>query len=164
MSELTNALIGNSASAPPAHVVEALDEDIVHRPLAGAPHTIYEEIWHLAFWQEVSLAWIGGSALPYPEHASVGFPSAAQTRAETWNELQQRFLRGTVAAAAASEAAETTTVMIECPTSHGRPARIMSIADQLISLAAHNAYHLGRVVLLRQIAGAWPPPSGGDTW
>jgi len=40
----------------------------------------------------------------------------------------------------------------------------MTIREQLESLAAHNAYHFGRIVLLRQLAGAWPPASGGFTW
>jgi hypothetical protein len=40
----------------------------------------------------------------------------------------------------------------------------MTIREQLESLAAHNAYHLGRVVLLRQLQNNWPPPDGGDSW
>jgi hypothetical protein len=40
----------------------------------------------------------------------------------------------------------------------------MTVRDQLISLASHNAYHLGRIVLLRQLLHAWPPASGGFTW
>ena len=32
----------------------------------------------------------------------------------------------------------------------------MAVRDQLISLAAHNAYHLGRIVVLRQLHQAWP--------
>jgi hypothetical protein len=40
----------------------------------------------------------------------------------------------------------------------------MTVLEQLENLAAHNAYHLGRIVLLRQLLGAWPPPSGGDSW
>ena len=40
----------------------------------------------------------------------------------------------------------------------------MTVREQLESLAAHNAYHLGRVVLLRQLLGIWPPPDGGDSW
>jgi uncharacterized damage-inducible protein DinB len=53
---------------------------------------------------------------------------------------------------------------IRCPSLPGEPTRIMSIRDQLINLAGHNAYHFGRIVLLRQLANAWPPPSGGFTW
>jgi hypothetical protein len=31
-------------------------------------------------------------------------------------------------------------------------------------MAAHNPHDLGQVVLLRQMLGAWPPPSGSYTW
>jgi len=40
----------------------------------------------------------------------------------------------------------------------------MSVRGQLISLAAHNAYHLGRIVVLRQLQRAWPPVSDGFSW
>ncbi|HEY7817656.1 MAG TPA: hypothetical protein VIG29_05525 [Vicinamibacteria bacterium] len=36
--------------------------------------------------------------------------------------------------------------------------------EMLHTIAGHNSYHLGQVVLLRQLLGAWPPPSGGLTW
>jgi len=31
-------------------------------------------------------------------------------------------------------------------------------------LANHNSYHLGQIVSLRRLIGAWLPPSGGATW
>jgi hypothetical protein len=40
----------------------------------------------------------------------------------------------------------------------------MPVQEELISLAAHNAYHFGRIVLLRQLLETWPPPSGGFRW
>jgi hypothetical protein len=39
----------------------------------------------------------------------------------------------------------------------GSPVRIVSVREQLESLGAHNAYHFGRIVLLRQLFRAWPP-------
>ena len=33
-----------------------------------------------------------------------------------------------------------------------------------VSVAAHNAYHLDRIVVLRQLHQAWPPVSGGFSW
>jgi hypothetical protein len=30
-------------------------------------------------------------------------------------------------------------------------------------IGAHNSYHAGQAALLRQVLGAWPPPSGGLT-
>lgn len=36
--------------------------------------------------------------------------------------------------------------------------------EMLIAVAAHNSYHAGQAVVLRQLLGMWPPPSGGLTW
>jgi hypothetical protein len=32
----------------------------------------------------------------------------------------------------------------------------MTLADTLVSLAVHNAYHFGKIVALRQMMGVWP--------
>ena len=65
MDELAQTLIGNGVGAPPAHILEFIDDETAHRGFPGAPHSIYEEIWHLAFWQQLSLDWIGGKSTPY---------------------------------------------------------------------------------------------------
>ena len=69
-----------------------------------------------------------------------------------------------IARPAAAEDTQRLDHPVRCPSRPGAPTRIMSVRDQLISLAAHNAYHLGRIVLLRQLLQAWPPASGGFTW
>jgi len=33
-----------------------------------------------------------------------------------------------------------------------------------LAFSLHGTYHLGQVVLIRRMLGAWPPPGGGDTW
>jgi hypothetical protein len=40
----------------------------------------------------------------------------------------------------------------------------LTLQELLTNLAVHNAYHLGRIVQLRQMLANWPPPGGGDTW
>ena len=164
MDELERILIGNSAAAPAAHIVEGISDDLAHREIAGAPRTIYEELWHIAFWLQVTLEWIDGIETPYPEHASEGFPSAADVEKESWSDLCQRFLQGLELAVAAIHDSAKLARVVRCPSSPGAPVRTMTVREQLESLAAHNAYHFGRIVLMRQIEGAWPPPSGGDTW
>ena len=67
------------------------------------------------------------------------------------------------AAAIADGDAQKLESMVLCP-SPSNPTRSMTVREQLESFAAHNAYHLGRVVLLRQLLGSWPPPSGGLMW
>jgi hypothetical protein len=165
MNELALALNGESAHTPPSHVVDNVTEDLAHRRLADAPHTIYAEVWHAAFWQERTLDWVRGVETPCPEHNALSFPSDEQTRSEPWEDLRQRFLAGAdKAAAIADRDAEQVQMRVRCPSPPGKPARTMTVREQLESLAAHNAYHLGRVVLLRQMMGSWPPPSGGFTW
>ena len=164
MSELASALNGDSAAAPPSHILESLDEALVHRRVAGAPHTIYGELWHLAFWQQITLDWIACVETRCPERAELGFPSSEQAAAEGFEALRARFLKGTDQAAAMAHDAQALEQLIRCPSPAGKPLRTMTVREQLESLAAHNAYHLGRIVLLRQMLGSWPPPSGGFTW
>jgi uncharacterized damage-inducible protein DinB len=163
MVELAIALNGDSAHTPPSHIVENLSDELVHREVAGAPHTIYDEVWHAAFWQQATLDWASGVETPCPEHNTMSFPTEEQARAESWVDLSRRFLAGAEKAAAVANSTDTEKVVV-CPSPPGKPARKMTVRDQLESLAAHNAYHLGRVVLLRQMLGSWPPPSGGFTW
>jgi uncharacterized damage-inducible protein DinB len=169
MNELAQALIAESYAAPPSHILEGLTGDLVHRELPNVPHTIYAELWHLTFWQQITLDWIAGIETPYPNQPSDGFPQRSSTaKQESWEQLRQRFLHGAnqAAAAAAQETQETHRLdhPIRCPSRPGAPTRTMSVRDQLLSLATHNAYHLGRIVLLRQLLQSWPPPSGGFTW
>jgi uncharacterized damage-inducible protein DinB len=40
----------------------------------------------------------------------------------------------------------------------------MTCLEMLHLIGSHTSYHVGQVALLRQMLGAWPPPSGGVTW
>jgi uncharacterized damage-inducible protein DinB len=162
--ELERALTGDSAFTPPSHILEGLSQELAHQRQPGAPHSIYEELWHTAFWQRISLDWSGGIETPVPGHAAEGFPTNAQAETEPWTGLCTRFHREVSQAAMLTRDPEALRRVIRCPSPPGVPVRTMTVHDQLESLAAHNAYHLGRIVLLRQMAGAWPPPSGGFTW
>jgi len=164
MTELERALTADSAFAPPPHILEGVPEELAHRRQTGAPHSIYEELWHVAFWLRVSLDWANGIETPVPVHASEGFPTAAQIVAESWSELRERFLRDLEQAAVLTRDPVRLKQPIRCPSLPGVATRVMTVEEQLESLSAHDAYHLGRIVLLRQMAGAWPPASGGFTW
>ena len=166
MNELAQALIDESYAAKPSHILEGLTDELAHRELPNVPHTIYAELWHMAFWQQITLDWVAGIETPYPTQPSDGFAKNPSTDSQTelWEKLRQRFLHGAEQAAAAAQDTARLDLPIRCPSRPGTPTRIMSVRDQLISLAAHNAYHLGRIVVLRQLLQSWPPASGGFTW
>ena len=164
MNELEQVLMGDSAHTPPATILEGLGSDAAHHQVAGAPRTIYEELWHIAFWQQVTLDWVRAIETPYPIHASDGFPSPDDVERESWDQLRQRFLATSKQAAAAAADVGRLDCAVVCPSRPGLPTRMMTVREQLESLGAHNAYHFGRIVLLRQLQGLWPPPSGGISW
>ena len=164
MSELVEVLAGASAHTPPAEILDGLDSDAAHRAIAGAPRTIYEELWHIAFWQQVTLDWVRGIETPCPVHASDGFPPADDAAREDWNQLRERFFASNGQAAEVARDPSQLDAEVRCPSRPGMPVRVMTVREQLESLGAHNAYHFGRIVLLRQIQGLWPPPSGGFSW
>lgn len=163
-NELEEALTGESYAAAPRKITEGLADVLAHQPIPGAPRTLYAELWHIAFWQQMSLDWIRGLETPYPVSPDLPFPSAEDIAGETWDQLRERFLRTSEEAAAIARDTTSLDRLIRCPSRPGEPTRTMSIRDQLISLATHNAYHFGRFVLMRQLLGSWPPPSGGFTW
>jgi uncharacterized damage-inducible protein DinB len=164
MNELALTFIGDSAHTPPSHILENVSEELAHRKIAGAPQSIYAEVWHAAYWQDVMLGRVHGRGTPSPEHNAMSFPDEAAVRAEAWADLCGRFLSGVDEAAAMADGdVQKLESVVLCP-SPSNPTRSMPVREQLESFAAHNAYHLGRVVLLRQLMGSWPPPSGGLTW
>ena len=44
------------------------------------------------------------------------------------------------------------------------PLASYTVRDALVHVANHNSHHLGQIITLRQLMGAWPPPGGGWTW
>jgi uncharacterized damage-inducible protein DinB len=110
----------------------------------GASHSIYEELWHVVAYQQ--------SIVAPGEPAGEVYPSAAPEREEQWHDLVRVFLDGARAAAALGQAPERLVREVE-------PG--VTLADELNCVAVHNAYHLGKIVALRQRIGAWPPGAEG---
>ena len=71
-----------------------------------------------------------------------------------WHDLVRVFLEGAHAAAALEQAPERLAREVE-------PG--VTMADELSSVAVHNAYHLGKIVALRQRIGAWPPSGEAES-
>ncbi len=164
MNELQLSLVSDAYAASPAQILEELPEDLTHRKPAAAPHSIYEELWHVCFWQQITLDWIGGIETPFPASPADGFPTVDDMEREPWARLCRRFFAGARRGADAAGDDSRISQPIRCPSRPGHPVRVMTVREQLESLSAHNAYHLGRIVLLRQLVDAWPPPTGGFSW
>lgn len=135
-TELEQILAGDGAAAPPAFILEGLSDELAHRRIEGAPRSIYEELWHIAFWQKVSIDWIHGIETPYPEHASAGFPTESDVAEEDWEALKARFFHDNQEAALAACDTERLELPIGCPSRSGVPMRTMTVREQLENLGA----------------------------
>lgn len=153
-------LVETLAYMPPHRVLDEVSAEAAARRIHGLPHTIVEIVAHLRFWQAWFLDRCEGQAVSMVAHAADGWPPAS---AADWPALHEAFLRDLERAAALTGDTEALdrplAPAIEFPPMAGYTRR-----DALTHLAMHNAHHLGQVVLLRQLAGAWPPPDGSWTW
>ena len=122
-------------------------EQVSMRP-SGLPHTIYEELWHTTKWQSIVVQCDERAAAARIDEGQ-DFPSEAPGDERIWDELVAEFLAGSATAVELGRSSEA--LMKEA---HPGAA----LAERLESLAVHNAYHLGKIVALRQVIGAWPPP------
>lgn len=153
---LRSALAGRGAHVQPARVFDGLDWRLAGLRPGGSPHSIWQVLGHMIFWQDFSLAHLRGEDPPVPEHAADSWPKEEAPRDEAeWQRAVERFVAGLDEAMRQAKGDLTAEI-------RARPGRTR--AESLQMIAAHNSYHAGQVVLLRRMLGAWPPPGGGDTW
>lgn len=148
-------LLSPLAYMPPPRVLDGLDPGESARAVPGAPHSIVEILAHLVFWQSWFIDRCAGDAKPMVTRASEGWPAAG---AEDWLALRAKFLADLQRAAEwPGDGPVTPAIKVPGMTRY-------TISDALTHLAVHNAHHLGQVVTMRQVLGAWPPPDGSWTW
>ena len=128
-----------------ARLLSGLTLEQVTRCPDGASHSIYEELWHVVAYQQSIIA-PGNPTLEV-------YPTAAPQHEHQWRDLVRLFMEGARTAAAMGQTPERLAVEVE-------PG--VTMADELNSVAVHNAYHLGKIVALRQRIGAWPPTEASD--
>jgi uncharacterized damage-inducible protein DinB len=151
-------LIETTPSIAPARALEALtaeQADARH----GSLHTIAEIVSHLGFWQEWFRGRCEGGTDPMPASAALGWVPPA---AGSWPDVHRRFLDGLERLAALGAREDRTRVL--APPLEFPPLAGYTVGDVLVHVANHDAHHLGQVIVLRQLMGAWPPPSGSWTW
>jgi uncharacterized damage-inducible protein DinB len=108
-------------------------------------HSIFAELWHTVLWQRICVTrdenlfeqtWAQGDL----------YPSHVPEKLEEWTALVEEFLSGIERALEWTETPEKLNLEVN-------PGETMK--DILHSLAVHNAYHMGKIVALRQMMGIW---------
>jgi uncharacterized damage-inducible protein DinB len=132
---------------PRARLLSGLTVEQANMRPSGLPHSIYEELWHTVKCQSSVIQYDDQAAAASSDSEPV-FPEAPGNE-RTWGDLVTEFLAGSERAVELGRSSEALTKEVH-------PGE--TLAESLESLAVHNAYHLGKIVALRQLIGAWPPP------
>lgn len=135
--------------APREHILKGLTLEQVSTRPAGAPHSIFEELWHAATWQKLTLDQDSKALKRLETGGQFSERSEPESQAE-WDDLVAMFLAYSERAAQLAE----DEAWLESPATEHNTWRV-----ELECLAVHNAYHMGKIVLLRQMMGIWEPAS-----
>jgi uncharacterized damage-inducible protein DinB len=128
---------------------------------ANSPHSIADILSHLNFWQSWALAAIRGEPKPMPAQAADGWVGLSGS----WDDLVKEFLAGLEKAKTFTDDEAVLQRPFDPESNIGFGFEKHSVGEVIVDvIAVHNAHHLGQIILLRRMIGAWPPKGGGSTW
>ena len=151
---LARTLTGKDAHVEVASVLQGLDWRLAGIRPDGAPHSIFQLVNHLVYWQEWAATWLDGKKPRPPRHASGSWPgNEGPASRREWERTTRRFERAPRALQIRAREAD-----LFSRRGHWTPL------EMLLVIGSHTSYHVGQITSLRQALGVWPPPSGGVTW
>ena len=157
--KILEKIVGNSLSGKGSHVATknlfaGLDWKVVGARPKGVPHSIFQLLNHISYWQNWVVKWLDGKNPPIPKHASGGWPGSPGPKgSKEWRRAVRGFQSGLKKLDHQAREADLLVT-------RGKYTRL----GMLQAIASHTSYHAGQVVVVRQMLGTWPPPSGGVTW
>jgi len=141
------------------HALEGLEPSLAGERVADAPHTIFQILHHMTYWQDITLARLRGENPRRPESSRLGWktPPAPEDPSD-WEAAVAGLAEGL-------RALEDLLAREDFdPAARADVPRGTSAREEILMILGHNSYHLGQIVMLRQILGSWPPPRGTDDW
>lgn len=151
---LVKSLVGERGHIPITRALSDINAELASTRTTGAPYTIYQLLKHMGYWQEFLLTYLEGGKPELPSHVMDSWPTADRPESEEeWETIVQSFLQGVERACEIARTSQLDEILEKFPTE--------TKASILRNIASHNSYHLGEIVLLRRMNGAWPPPGGG---
>ena len=151
---LSQVLSGKDAHVGPTCALEGIEWEHAGAQRDDMPHTIFQLLNHMIYWQDWTIRWFDGQNPSLPEHASLSWPGDVGPRDQKdWKQAVESFLNGLEELRGRCQEQELFSKREK-----------WSRLEMFNIIASHNSYHLGQLVFARRMVGAWPPPSGGNTW
>jgi uncharacterized damage-inducible protein DinB len=148
--QLVEMLEGGHAHADFDSIMQGFPAELRGRSVSGVPYTAWQLLEHLRISQWDILEFSRSAKHISPEWPKGYWPSETSPRDEkAWEHSVQQFKRELKEMKELVED-EATDLYVRIPHGTGQ-----TILREALVLADHNSYHLGQLVLLRRLLGAW---------
>ena len=147
---LQNGLQGKYAHYQTDMLFSGLSWEMAGEKPEGCPHSVWELLFHMNYWQDFILAEMHEEKTESPQDLPESWPSSPfPSNEKEYTDAVTQFLKslGRATQQASKSSLE-----------EGLDGRKRNSADLLMVLINHNSYHAGQVVFVRKLIGAWPPP------
>jgi uncharacterized damage-inducible protein DinB len=150
--QIKNLLESGHAFAKPQHILANLEPALAVTVPTGAVHSIASHVAHMTWWLRQALHHIEARAQEWQRIEGDEFP--IKIAAADWEGIRQAFFEQLESFQALCDD--------EALLERGYVSGKNTIGYVLLDYAIHNAYHLGQIVLLRRLLGAWTPETPGS--
>jgi hypothetical protein len=150
--QLIGLLRGGNAHLPFAEAVADFPEPHINTRPANVPYTFWHLVEHLRITQADILDYLTNDGYQEPEWPAEYWPPREEraTKAD-WDASIAAFNRDLEAII--TIVADDRTDLLATVPSNGEH----TVLREALIVADHNAYHVGELAILRQVAGAWGP-------
>lgn len=132
--------------------VTGLPQELLGSRVAGLPHSPWEILEHLRITQRDILGFCRDASYTEPKWPEEYWPGSPEPpNAEAWEQSVAAFVRDREEL---KRLAEDESVDLFAAIPHGSGQTYLR---ELLLVADHNAYHVGQLVTVRRLLGAWPP-------
>jgi len=149
---VADALDAREAHATLEHATADLAPELRGRRPAGLPHSPWELLEHVRLAQADLLAYLADPGYQAPAWPDGYWPPTPQPSGDAaWDDAVAAVVAGRERLKALLRELPDPTAAIPWGAGHSYLRTILVALD-------HEAYHVGQIVLVRRLLGAWPPP------
>lgn len=158
---LTDLLNGEGSHLGPAAILDGLSPEQAFAKPHGLPHSIADLVAHMHFWQKWFNACLATGFTPPPASAADGWPAVGPGQ---WEVLREGFLQSIEDAKRLIAESDSLGECLLPPGVEIPPLMKETLGSGILHAAVHSSHHLGQIITIRQLLGAWPPAAGSMTW
>ncbi len=148
--DVLHLLRGGNAHVSFEKAVASMPEDLRGKKPRGSPYTPWQQLEHMRIAQLDILEYIRNPHHKSPEWPEGYWPEGAPPARNAWAKSVKAFQADRQALLDLA-ADPSTDLLARVPHETDGP----TILHEMLLVADHNAYHLGQLVLLRRLLGAW---------